>query len=66
MRSSPDGWGAWVVLWAPLGSEADAFSGLADGELFPLFHHTNTAAASRNTMAMMIDFLGFMGVGLDC
>jgi hypothetical protein len=65
MRSAADGWGAWVVLWAPLGSEADAFSGLADGELFPLFHHTNTAA-NRITMVMMIDFLGFMGGGLDC
>ncbi|MFN5579732.1 MAG: hypothetical protein ACK49X_08970 [Akkermansiaceae bacterium] len=34
---------------------------MADGELFPLFHHTNTAAVSRIRMAMMIDFLGFMG-----
>jgi hypothetical protein len=39
---------------------------LADGELFPLFHHTSKAAVSRITMAMMIDFLGFMGGGLDC
>jgi hypothetical protein len=58
--SAPDEEVAWVVPWAPLRSEADAVSGLADGALSPLFHHNNTAAASTISMAMMINVLVFM------